>query len=68
MWSVRFETGDKELSIVSPFKGTTRDVIEYSLEINGYQVHLSDTAGIRELDGSEQSYVESEGIRRALDR
>lgn len=65
---LRSKPGDKELSIVSPFQGTTRDVIEHSLEINGYQVHLSDTAGIRQLDGSDESFVENEGIRRALDR
>jgi len=46
---------------VSPFAGTTRDVIEVHLDLDGYPVTLLDTAGIREsLDP-----VEQEGVRRA---
>ena len=60
--------GDKDLSIVSPFKGTTRDVIECTLEISGYQLNVSDTAGIRCLNDSNENYVEKQGIRRALDK
>lgn len=43
-------------------------MIEYSLEINGYKINLSDTAGIRNLNDSNENYVENQGIRRALDR
>lgn len=60
--------GDKELSIVSPYQGTTRDVIQYSLEINGYQINLNDTAGIRNLIDSSEHFVENEGIKKALDK
>jgi tRNA modification GTPase len=51
----------REAAIVSPFAGTTRDVIEVHLDIGGYPVILADTAGLRtSLDA-----VESEGVRRA---
>jgi tRNA modification GTPase len=52
----------REAAIVSPFAGTTRDVIEVHLDLNGYPVNLLDTAGIRE---SAQDPVEREGMRRA---
>ncbi len=54
----------REAAIVSPEAGTTRDLIEVSMEIGGYAVTLVDTAGIREHAGA----IESEGIRRALAR
>ncbi|XP_054756636.2 tRNA modification GTPase GTPBP3, mitochondrial-like isoform X1 [Lytechinus pictus] len=51
-------------AIVSPIAGTTRDVVESALNIGGYPVLLSDTAGIREsLDE-----IEMEGVRRARER
>lgn len=54
----------RDVAIVSAQAGTTRDVIEVQLDLDGYPVTLADTAGLREtLDA-----VESEGIRRALDR
>lgn len=54
----------RDVAIVSAQAGTTRDVIEAQLDLEGYPVTLADTAGLREtLDA-----VESEGIRRALDR
>ncbi len=54
----------RDVAIVSSQAGTTRDVIEVQLDLDGYPVTLADTAGLREtLDA-----VESEGIRRALDR
>jgi tRNA modification GTPase len=54
----------KEAAIVSHQAGTTRDIIEVHLELDGIPVTLVDTAGIRETIDA----IESEGIRRALDR
>jgi tRNA modification GTPase len=54
----------REAAIVSPFAGTTRDVIEVHLDLDGQPVTLLDTAGLRES----QDPVEREGIRRARDR
>ena len=51
----------REAAIVSPFAGTTRDVIEVHLELDGFPVTVLDTAGIR--DSAEP--VEQEGVRRA---
>jgi len=54
----------REAAIVSPYAGTTRDVIEVHLDLGGYPVTLLDTAGIRES----AEPVEREGIRRAAER
>lgn len=54
----------RDAAIVSARAGTTRDVIEVALDLDGYPVTLVDTAGIREA-GDE---IEAEGIRRALAR
>jgi len=54
----------REAAIVSPTPGTTRDVIEVHLDLNGYPLTLLDTAGIR--DSADP--VEQEGVRRARDR
>uniref|UniRef100_A0A1X7V7Q2 TrmE-type G domain-containing protein n=1 Tax=Amphimedon queenslandica TaxID=400682 RepID=A0A1X7V7Q2_AMPQE len=51
-------------AIVSPYAGTTRDVIESSLDISGYPVVISDTAGLRQVSDP----VEKEGIKRAVER
>jgi tRNA modification GTPase len=51
----------REVAIVSPHAGTTRDVIEAHLDLNGYPVTIIDTAGQRETDDP----VEQEGVRRA---
>lgn len=52
---------DKDRAIVSPIPGTTRDVLEDHLRLNGLHFKLSDTAGIREAD----EIIEQEGIRRS---
>ena len=54
----------REAAIVSDEAGTTRDVIETYLNLDGYPVILSDTAGIREA----KNEVEKKGISMALGR
>jgi tRNA modification GTPase len=54
----------RDAAIVSAEPGTTRDVIEVRLDLEGIPVLVSDTAGIREATGD----VEREGIRRTLER
>ena len=54
----------KPTAIVSPIAGTTRDVIESTIDIGGYPVVLCDTAGLRITDDP----IESEGVTRAFDR
>ena len=48
-------------AIVSPYPGTTRDIVEAETSLHGYPVRLQDTAGLREAPDP----VEREGIRRA---
>jgi tRNA modification GTPase len=50
-------------AIVSEEAGTTRDVIEVRLDLAGYPVILSDTAGLRQTE----MHIEQEGIRRTLE-
>ncbi|HEX5959037.1 MAG TPA: tRNA uridine-5-carboxymethylaminomethyl(34) synthesis GTPase MnmE [Hyphomicrobiaceae bacterium] len=52
----------REAAIVSEEAGTTRDIIEVTLDLAGVPVILSDTAGIREAEGR----IEREGVRRAV--
>jgi tRNA modification GTPase len=54
----------REVAIVSPHAGTTRDIIEVQLDLDGYPVTVIDTAGIRETHDP----VEQEGVRRARAR
>jgi len=58
----------RDAAIVSPLAGTTRDVIELSLNLSGYPVVLSDTAGLRPSRPGETGHdaIESEGVRRAV--
>jgi tRNA modification GTPase len=54
----------REVAIVSPHAGTTRDVIEVQFDLDGYPVTVIDTAGIRATEDP----VEQEGVRRARAR
>jgi len=54
----------RDVAIVSPLPGTTRDVIEVHLDLDGFPVTLLDTAGIRESNDP----IEQEGVRRARAR
>ena len=55
---------NRDVAIVSETAGTTRDIIETHLNIDGYPVVVSDTAGIRES----KNEIEKKGIKLALDR
>lgn len=52
----------RDAAIVSEEAGTTRDVIEVRLDLEGLPIVISDTAGIRDAQGA----VEREGVRRTL--
>ena len=54
----------RDIAIVSEIAGTTRDVIEAHLNLNGYPVVISDTAGIRDS----KDEIEKQGIKLALER
>ena len=54
----------REVAIVSEFAGTTRDVVEAHLNIDGYPVIISDTAGIRDS----KDEIEKKGIKLSLKR
>ncbi len=52
-----------ELAIVTPIAGTTRDVVQQTIQIEGVPLHVIDTAGLRE--GADVDEVEQIGIERA---
>ena len=54
----------KEKAIVSEHAGTTRDIIELSIDLQGYQVNFFDTAGIHRTD----DLIEQIGITRAIEK
>ena len=53
---------NREVAIVSQIAGTTRDVIETHLNIDGYPVIISDTAGIRDT----KDEIEKKGVKLSL--
>ena len=55
---------NRDVAIVSEIAGTTRDVIETHLNIDGYPVIVSDTAGIRDS----KNEIEKKGIKLSLNR
>jgi len=55
---------NREVAIVSEIAGTTRDVIETHLNIDGYPVIISDTAGIRQS----KDEIEKKGIKLSLEK
>ncbi len=55
---------NRDVAIVSEIAGTTRDVIETHLNIDGYPVIISDTAGIRDS----KNEIEKKGIKLSLNR
>src|SRR3984893_13875050 len=52
----------RDAAITSPIAGTTRDIVEVAIDLQGYPVVLADTAGLRDSE----DVVEQEGLRRAL--
>jgi len=55
---------NRDVAIVSEIAGTTRDVVETHLNIDGYPVIVSDTAGIRES----KDEIEKKGIKLSFNR
>lgn len=51
----------REAAIVSSVPGTTRDVVEVTLDLGGHLVIIADTAGLRETGDA----IEAEGVKRA---
>ncbi|MFT7145070.1 MAG: tRNA modification GTPase, partial [bacterium] len=54
----------KATAIVSEIEGTTRDIIDTRLNVGGFPIILSDTAGIRETE----DFIEKEGVSRAMQK
>lgn len=53
---------DRRVAITSPVAGTTRDLIQTQVTLNGHHLVVSDTAGVRETTDE----IEKEGIEVAL--
>ena len=62
--SLQNHLSNRDVAIVSEIAGTTRDVIETHLNIDGYPVIVSDTAGIRDS----KNEIEKKGIKLSLNR
>lgn len=60
--SILNNLAQREAAIVAATAGTTRDVIEVHLDLDGLPVTIVDTAGLRDVS----EVVEAEGVRRAL--
>ena len=58
--SLMNQLAGEEVAIVTPTAGTTRDVIKNIIQINGIQLHVIDTAGLRETSDE----IEQQGIAR----
>ena len=54
---------EEDKAIVTDIPGTTRDIVEGTVDINGIRLNLIDTAGIRETD----DLVESIGVKKSLE-
>jgi tRNA modification GTPase len=54
----------REAAIVTAIPGTTRDLLDVALDVGGYPLLITDTAGLREST----DVIEQEGVRRALAR
>ncbi|KAF9312605.1 tRNA modification GTPase gtpbp3, mitochondrial [Podila horticola] len=59
-----YDNAKRQAAIVSPIPGTTRDVVEVSLDIGGYPVLIGDTAGLR----TSEDEIEMQGVQRAHQR
>ncbi|KAJ2282867.1 hypothetical protein IW139_006730, partial [Coemansia sp. RSA 353] len=57
-------SAQRQVAIVSPIAGTTRDIVETTLDIGGYPLVVRDTAGLRKASSD---VIEMEGIRRAVE-
>lgn len=54
----------RDAAIVAETAGTTRDIVEIHMDLDGLPVTIADTAGLRDSDDA----VEAEGVRRAMER
>lgn len=57
-------SGRRPAAIVTPIAGTTRDPLDVALNLRGYPIVLTDTAGLRKTD----DVIEKEGVKRAKEK